>query len=77
MYPNFNIVEIEIPSKWVERPLKDLALRVKYGLNVIAVKDTRLDHIDTNPGADTVLKSGQTLVVSGTEDSIKEINKIK
>lgn len=77
VYPNFNIVEIEIPSKWVDRPLKDLALRAKYGLNVIAVKDTRLDHIDTNPGADTVLKSGQTLVVSGTEDAIKEINKIK
>lgn len=77
VYPNFNIVEIEIPSKWQGKDLKDLSLRVRYGLNVIAVKDTRSDNIDTNPGADTVLKNGQTLVVSGTEDAIKEIEKIK
>lgn len=77
VYPNFNIVELEIPAKWVNKSLKDLALRAKYGLNVIAVKHTQSDNIDTNPGADTVLKNGQTLVVSGAEDAIKEINKIK
>ncbi|MCT4585206.1 MAG: TrkA family potassium uptake protein [Peptostreptococcaceae bacterium] len=69
--PNYSIVEIIVPKKWSNKSIKDLDLRAKYGINVMAVKS--LQGINISPSANVVLQEGENLVVIGKNDVIKKI----
>lgn len=71
--PNYSIVEIVTPGGWIGKSIKDLDLRAKYGINVMAIKN--LDGINISPSANAMLKNGDNLVVIGRNDVIKEIEK--
>ena len=36
--PHYSVVEILVPSSWVGKSMKQLNLRVKHGVNVVAIK---------------------------------------
>ncbi len=69
--PNYSIAEIVTPLKWVGKNMKELNLRVSYGINVMAVKNGK--HISLSPEADSVLKEGDILVVIGRNEQISKV----
>lgn len=68
--PDYSIIEIESPKEWHNKSLRELSLRTKYGINVMAIK-TRND-INITPNADGVIKEDDIVVAIGlTEDLSK------
>lgn len=73
--PEFSIIEFTIPSNWIGKNLRDLNLRVKYGVNVVAVKDSVTEEINAAPKADDELDENSILVVIGKNDDLKRLEK--
>ncbi|KYO65228.1 potassium channel family protein [Thermovenabulum gondwanense] len=71
--PDFSIVEIEALPEWYNKTLRNLDMRVKYGLNVMAIK--RNDDIIVAPGADDIILEKDILVVVGKNKDIEKIEK--
>jgi trk system potassium uptake protein len=61
--PDFSIAEIVTPKEWEGHSLKDLDLRVRYSVNVVAIK--RDDNIEVSPAADEVIQEGDIIVAIG------------
>lgn len=68
------IIEIAAPKSWTGKTLKDLNIRSKYGINVIAVKSG--EKILVSVSADYQFKSGDTVVVLGEYSALNKIKGI-
>ena len=70
------IQEISPPQKFVGKTLKQLDLRNKYGIQVIAIKQLVPERTDLIPKADFVIKDSDILIIVGEEKSLAKINSI-
>lgn len=77
---DFSIVELPAPADWVGRSLKDLALRPKYGLMLIAIKrksptgDGEITNVA--PTADDLIAAGDTLALLGDNDRLAQLDRL-
>lgn len=71
--PDFSIVEIAAIPEWFDRSLKELDMRVKHGLNVMAIK--RNEEVIVSPKADDIILEGDILVVVGQNKDIEKLEK--
>ncbi|MCT4599138.1 MAG: TrkA family potassium uptake protein [Vallitalea sp.] len=69
---DYSIVEISILDEWVGNNLRDLNMRAKYGINVMAIR--KGVNITITPGPDVILEEGDILVVIGSNKDLKKIN---
>ncbi|MEG0133759.1 MAG: TrkA family potassium uptake protein [Clostridium sp.] len=69
--PDFSIAEIVTPKEWEGSSLKDLDLRGRYGINVVAIK--RDNDIDVSPSADEIIKGGDIIVAIGGTSELNNI----
>lgn len=72
--PDFSIAEIVTPSDWVGSSLKDLDLRVRYGINVVAIK--RDNDINVSPGADEIITEDDIIVAIGGTTELNSIERL-
>ena len=72
--PDFNIVELAVIPMWYNKSLRELNLREKYGLNIIAIKTD--ENTNVSPKADDILKEGEILIVTGSKEDIIKIEKL-
>jgi trk system potassium uptake protein len=70
----YNVAEIETLKEWDGKTLKELALRTDYGINVVAVKNESGD-IRINPHGEDSITGSDVLVVIGTMEDIRNIEK--
>lgn len=70
---DFSIVEITSLPEWQNKSLRDLEMRVKHGLNVMAIK--REDKVLISPHANDVIQKGDVLVVVGENKDIEKLEK--
>lgn len=76
--PEFSIVEMPAPEEWVGRTLKDLQLRNRYGLTLIATRrktgtsDGEITNI--SPTADDEIAAGDVLALLGSNDRFAQFN---
>ena len=68
---DFGIIERTAPKGWAGKSLKELNVRAKYGVNIIAVK--RDDAIFASLSADFSLRSGDILVILGAYTDLDKI----
>ncbi|MGE5630645.1 MAG: potassium channel family protein [Caulobacteraceae bacterium] len=74
--PEHSIIEIAVPQSWIGKNLRDLNLRVKYGVNVVAVRNANNDEqINVSPKADNEIKEGDILIVIGSNEDLKKLEK--
>lgn len=73
--PDYSIVEIAAIPQWEGKSLRELNMRAKYGINVMAIK--RDNDINVSPAADDVINEGDILVVIGGTEELNKIEKIK
>jgi trk system potassium uptake protein TrkA len=71
--PDFSIVEIAAIPEWFDKSLKELDMRVKHGLNVMAIK--RNEEVIVSPKADDIIFEGDILVVVGQNKDIEKLEK--
>lgn len=66
--------QVEPNAPAVNKTIGEIDIRNNFGVTVIAIKkkNSKKSH---NPGSDTVIEAGDTLVVSGERQQIKELIK--
>ncbi|NPA42069.1 MAG: TrkA family potassium uptake protein [Aquificae bacterium] len=69
--PGYSIFELKAPRKLDGRTLRQLDLRNKLGVSVLAIK--RGNEVVVNPTADAVIKEGDILLVLASEDSVAKL----
>jgi len=69
---NISVLELDTKPDWVGKTLRELELRKKYNINVMAFKENGKIDIAVNP--DTVINPDMKMIVMANQ---KEINSIK
>ena len=69
----YGIIEIPAPKSWVGKSLKELNVRAKLGVNILAVKQD--DRINVSPAADDPIRAADILVVLGNTDALEKVQK--
>ena len=69
----FGIVEMEPIPAWVGKTVRELELRTRYGVNVIAVR--REDAIRIPPDIDTPIRADEIMVMLGKYDMFENLKK--
>ncbi|HHX23508.1 MAG TPA: TrkA family potassium uptake protein [Thermoanaerobacterales bacterium] len=72
--PDFSIVEVNAIPEWINKTLRQLNMRTKYGLNVMAIK--RNNEVMISPHADDMILENDVLVVVGQKQDIEKLEKI-
>ena len=70
----YGIIEVPAPKRWLEKTLKELNVRAKLGVNIIAVK--RDNKINVSPAADYQILEGDTMVVLGDNAALSVVQKL-
>lgn len=70
----FGIVEINAPASWVGKAIREVNIRQRFGVSVIAVK--RRAQIEISPDANTMITADAVLVLLGKYDALHEIESL-
>jgi len=71
-----SIQEIAPPEKFIGKSLKELDLRNKFGIQVIAVRELVPERTVYVPRADFVVKDSDVLIVMGDEKKLEKLNSL-
>ena len=70
----YGIIEIPAPASWSGKSLKELNVRAKLGLNILAIR--REGKINVSPGAEFTFAQKDILVVLGDRTALKKVQKL-
>jgi trk system potassium uptake protein TrkA len=71
---DYGIIDVPAPNSWVGKSLRDLNVRAKLGVNILAIKK---DHsINVSPAADYVICRGDVVVILGDNAALKDVQKL-
>lgn len=68
---DYSLIEITALPEWIGKSLKQINMRVVYGLNVVAIK--RGEDVLISPKGEDVIHEGDVLVTIGRNDHIKRL----
>lgn len=71
---DFGIVELEIPKSWQQRSIRDLDVRAKHHVNIIAVRKGSTGTLEVAPGGDYVLEAKDAVVTLGRNEDINRLH---
>lgn len=71
--PDYNLVEIGVLPSWVGKTLQELNMRIKYGINVMAIRSGKA--INVSPHGDDMIQEGDVVVAIGSTEDINKIEK--
>jgi len=71
--PEYSIVEISSLDEWIGNSLKDINMREKYGVNVMAIK--KGDNINVSPTAASIIEQDDVLIVIGHNNDLSSLDK--
>ena len=70
----YGIIEVPAPQRWLNKNLKELNVRAKLGVNIIAIK--RAGSVCVSPSADYVILEGDVVVVLGDTAALDKVQKL-
>lgn len=68
-----SLQEMAVPQAWNGKTLRELELRPRYGITVVAIHDMLTDRMTVAPDPDVVLKESDTLIVAGRDDDLAKV----
>jgi trk system potassium uptake protein TrkA len=74
--PGFSIQEMAPPQAWNHKTLRELNLRQRHNIIVVAIHDVLTDSISA-PNPDDVVKDSDTLLVAGKDQDLAQVAEIK
>ncbi len=69
----YSLVEEQAPGAWFNKSIRDLSVRARLGINIIAVKNG--ESIIVAPGADYIVREGDILVIVGKNEALAKLRK--
>jgi len=73
----FDLVQVGPPREFIGKSLKNLNLRAKYNVHIIAIKELVPENFILVPNADFVIKDSDILMMLGKSEDIKQIKALK
>ena len=70
----YGIIEVPAPKNWRGKSLRELNVRAKLGVNILAVR--RDGGINVSPAADFAVAEEDVLVVLGDSQALKKVQKL-
>ena len=70
----YSIIELPAPQSWVGKNLKELNVRAKLGVNILAVR--RNGKMDVSPSAEFAFADGDIVVVLGDAKALKDVERL-
>lgn len=67
------MVEIDVKNNWVDKTLRELDLRNKENLNVIAIRKDTSSEYEVNPSPDIKLTNNMTMLITC---DVKDLDKL-
>lgn len=71
---DYGIIEVPSPKNWHEKTLKELNIRAKLGVNILAVR--RNGKINVSPAAEYQILSGDVVVILGDSIALEAVQKL-
>jgi trk system potassium uptake protein TrkA len=71
---DYGILEIPAPKSWIGKTLKELNVRAKLGVNIIAVQNGVATNV--SPAADYQIQEADTMVVLGDNFALETVQKL-
>lgn len=71
---DYGIVEVAAPKSWLGKSIRDLNVRAKLGVNIIAVKQN--DSVNVSPPADYVVQKEDIMVILGDYDALEVVQSL-
>lgn len=65
------VYEIFVPDNWEGKSIIGLNVRSRYGINILAVRNTG-GELNSNPGPDYVFGKGERMIVLATQSDVKK-----
>lgn len=82
--PKYSVLEIPAPEEFIGKSLGKLNVRVKYGINIIAIKKKPVadkegkgteETINASLQAEDVIRKGDHIIIVGSNESIEKLKK--
>ena len=70
----YGIVDVPAPQCWLGKSLKELNVRAKLGVNILAVRHE--GQINVSPSADYQIQAGDVMVILGDTAALKAVQKL-
>ena len=71
---DFGIVEVPVPKQWCEKSLKELNVRAKLGVNILAIR--REGKINVSPAAEFCFMHGDVVVILGDSQALEAVQRL-
>lgn len=72
--PGYSIVEFVAPDSWVDKTIEELEIRVKYGINIVAIKS--VTGINVSPLANDKISVNDVIAAIGSESQLLQLEKL-
>ena len=70
----YGMIECAVPRAWADKSLKDLAIRNKYNVNIMGIRD-KSGKLNITPDADRPLLKSDILVILGDAVSLEKLER--
>ena len=74
---DYTIAHVEPPPSFIGKSLKDLDLRKRYEVNIIAIKESDPERFVMVPNADFTVEENDILIILGKETDLTKIRELK
>lgn len=71
---DYSIFELDIPAEWSGRTVVELDIRRRHGINILGIRENGKMNMSVTP--DTVLRSGNSMLVLGHERAVRKCFRI-
>jgi trk system potassium uptake protein len=73
----YDLIQVGPPTAFIGKNLKEINLRAKYNVHVIAIKELAPENFVLVPPADFVIKDSDILMMLGKSEDIRKIKALK
>lgn len=73
----YDLIQVGPPKEFIGKNLKELNLRAKYNVHIIAIKELMPENFLLVPPAEFVIKEGDILIMLGRSRDIRRIKALK
>lgn len=74
---DFGIVETAIPREWHNKTIRELNVRARYHVNIIAMRRSGSGELDVAPGPDYAMQPGDTAVALGRSEDVNRLQDLE
>ena len=71
--PDYSMAEILPKPEWIGKTLRDLAMRSRMGINVVAIRNG--EQLNAMPTVDTAIRENDVLLVVTSEETLKKMDR--